>query len=567
MTEPSLATIERRHDLDALRATAMLLGIVLHGALAYLTIPFWPVPDDHTHISFDVIFTAIHGFRMPLFFVLSGFFTAMLWRKRGIRGTIKQRGKRILLPLAIFVIPIYIAMIGTFVALNAVENSGNVSMAGTDSIWSAAKNNDVEALAEHLNQVEDINATDPRHHLTALHWAALNGSLNAADWLVDRGADINAKIKDGSTPLTHAAFTGRPKIVELLIAHGADLNPVNTFRSTPLDAAMAEWGIVAWIAGTLELELGEQDVKAGQLAAIELLKAHGGKRNTELQLERHATKDDKGQALNLTQAYLKFTDWSGFHKGEIFGHLWFLWFLILLMVPFVMYAWLMDLMKWRGPPKWLVLSPALMLWLIPVTIVPQAFSGLRDPSFGPDTSITLFPLPHILLLYAVYFFFGVLYHDADDTEGKLGRYWWLTLPIALLVVYPVGVTLALEPEHKDVVATFSPDMIRPFSVVFQVVYAWMMITGSIGLFRKVASVENATVRYISDSSYWLYIAHLPLIFLAQGIAKPWDVHAWVKFVFVCVSVTVVLLVAYDWMIRYTWVGTMLNGKRERPAKA
>ena len=37
---------ERRHDLDALRAGAMLLGIVLHGALAYTGIPIWPTVDD-----------------------------------------------------------------------------------------------------------------------------------------------------------------------------------------------------------------------------------------------------------------------------------------------------------------------------------------------------------------------------------------------------------------------------------------------------------------------------------------------------------------------------------------
>ena len=44
---PPPATIPRRHDLDSLRAIAMLLGIGLHGALAYIPMPDagWPIHD------------------------------------------------------------------------------------------------------------------------------------------------------------------------------------------------------------------------------------------------------------------------------------------------------------------------------------------------------------------------------------------------------------------------------------------------------------------------------------------------------------------------------------------
>ena len=91
---------ERRHDLDALRSVAMLLGIVLHAALAYTGIPIWPTVDD-AWPPFMEINNIIHGFRMPLFFLLSGFFTAMLWKRRGLGGLLIHRVKRILLPLVV----------------------------------------------------------------------------------------------------------------------------------------------------------------------------------------------------------------------------------------------------------------------------------------------------------------------------------------------------------------------------------------------------------------------------------------------------------------------------------
>jgi hypothetical protein len=90
---------QRLHHLDALRAAAMLLGIVLHASLAYTGGP-WMVRDEG-HWTFAVANFAIHGFRMPLFFLLSGFFTALLWKRHGIGGMLRNRAARIALPLAI----------------------------------------------------------------------------------------------------------------------------------------------------------------------------------------------------------------------------------------------------------------------------------------------------------------------------------------------------------------------------------------------------------------------------------------------------------------------------------
>jgi len=77
----------------------MLLGIVLHASLAYTGGP-WIVRDEG-HGAFGGVFLAIHGFRMQLFFLLSGFFTALVWRRLGLAGLLRQRAARIALPLLI----------------------------------------------------------------------------------------------------------------------------------------------------------------------------------------------------------------------------------------------------------------------------------------------------------------------------------------------------------------------------------------------------------------------------------------------------------------------------------
>ncbi len=95
----------RFHDLDALRGFAMLLGILLHAGVFLVPVEFWPV---HEAYAFDTapeanvyawILSVIHGFRMPLFFLLSGFFSAMLWQSRGLDRLARHRLGRVGLPL------------------------------------------------------------------------------------------------------------------------------------------------------------------------------------------------------------------------------------------------------------------------------------------------------------------------------------------------------------------------------------------------------------------------------------------------------------------------------------
>ena len=45
MSVSTTAVYPRRHDLDALRAFAMLLGIALHGALSFMPVA-WPTSPD-----------------------------------------------------------------------------------------------------------------------------------------------------------------------------------------------------------------------------------------------------------------------------------------------------------------------------------------------------------------------------------------------------------------------------------------------------------------------------------------------------------------------------------------
>jgi glucan biosynthesis protein C len=99
--------LERIYGLDALRALTMYLGVILHSSIAYKAghhPRYWISDHDAKSYFFDVLYFWIHSFRMPLFFLLSGFFTVLLYRKIGSIEFIKNRFKRIGVPLLVCVI-------------------------------------------------------------------------------------------------------------------------------------------------------------------------------------------------------------------------------------------------------------------------------------------------------------------------------------------------------------------------------------------------------------------------------------------------------------------------------
>ncbi|MBL4649396.1 MAG: acyltransferase family protein [Aureispira sp.] len=99
---------ERIHSLDALRAIMMLLGVVFHSAISYCVYDqgrTWPLKDvGSTSLGIDYIVGYIHIFRMPIFFVVAGFFGALLFYERSPIFMLKNRVNRLLLPFIVFVI-------------------------------------------------------------------------------------------------------------------------------------------------------------------------------------------------------------------------------------------------------------------------------------------------------------------------------------------------------------------------------------------------------------------------------------------------------------------------------
>ena len=357
--------MKRLHDLDALRACAMLLGVLLHAV--FYTIPFryfrhhvlpgasnaWALPYFH-------LVQLAHGFRMPVFFLLSGFFCALLWQRRGLRGLLKNRILRIALPLLICI--------------------------------------------PTVRSMEYI--------------------LNLLDW--------------------------------------------------GYDATSAEW------AAAMVRDL---------------------------------------------------------------SNLWFLWQLLLLCGLLLIAARLG--LRFRHPLWWL---------LIPASWLPMALMDQTFLVFGPQTSVAVAVEGPVPGFYATFFFFGVFFYQRGF---EVRRRWMLAILPAVTLIYPLATGLLFVPARIR-------EASQPQASLLETAFAWLMCFGMMGLFHAIALRERPWVRLLADSAFWIYLMHELLMELLSGAIWARVNNPHLHYLLLVLIVTGILLVAWTREVRYSWIGTLLNGKRERP---
>ena len=105
--------------------------------------------------------------------------------------------------------------------------------------------------------------------MTALLFAARDGSLEATRALLDAGADLNAADANGMTPLLMAITNAQFPVAQMLVERGADVQAADWYGRTPLWAAVE--------ARNLDLRSGATDNGVDRAAAMRLIEAIAAK--------------------------------------------------------------------------------------------------------------------------------------------------------------------------------------------------------------------------------------------------------------------------------------------------
>jgi ankyrin repeat protein len=110
------------------------------------------------------------------------------------------------------------------------------SIFGNTALHLAAENRHTQLVEFLIDKGAEVNATT-KEGSTPLHLTALKGQGELAEVLLARGADVQAEDNNGNTPLHGTAFKGHTDVAELLLSKGADVNAKNKSGATPLGLA------------------------------------------------------------------------------------------------------------------------------------------------------------------------------------------------------------------------------------------------------------------------------------------------------------------------------------------
>jgi peptidoglycan/LPS O-acetylase OafA/YrhL len=91
---------------------------------------------------------------------------------------------------------------------------------------------------------------------------------------------------------------------------------------------------------------------------------------------------------------------------------------------------------------------------------------------------------------------------------------------------------------------------------------WLFIFGLMGLCIRFLDRPIPWIRYVSDSSYWAYLVHVPVLLLFQIAVAGTDWIPAIKAIVVFAASVGALLSSYHVLVRPTWVGCVLNGRRQ-----
>ena len=245
------------------------------------------------------------------------------------------------------------------------------------------------------------------------------------------------------------------------------------------------------------------------------------------------------------------------------SHLWFLYYLALITTLVLALRGLLGATgSWKD--AFARRADTVVAWLanssvsLVILAVPTAGALWFMSFWGMDTpDKSLFPHFPVLAIYSGFFVLGWMLSRQRELISRFTRLApqrWIVAGLGIAAILLLG-EIERDPGHPYHLAAH---------VAFALSYAltmWSLVFLTIGVFQRFCSWPNAFVRYVADSSYWMYLIHLPVVVWLQVAVAELPLHWSLKLAFISVMTIAVSLLSYDLFVRSTLIGWVLNGRR------
>lgn len=242
------------------------------------------------------------------------------------------------------------------------------------------------------------------------------------------------------------------------------------------------------------------------------------------------------------------------------AHLWFLFNLFgFCLVLGALFKYKIIQKRWTNE----VASVPFLLTMLPVLIIPATYS-VDTPFPAPEK---LYPELWSYGFYGVFFLVGAAIFKRPKVIDELynKRHTMLCIATCSYLTFYFLMPKSVSVDEVKLIIQQGAKITQGFELIGMVILqAFSSVYFSLLALcygKKLLDKHNVQTRYIADASYWLYIVHIPLLLVIQMPMLDWPIHAVLKFVIALIVTFGVGFVSYHFLVRNTWLGKWLNGRK------
>lgn len=230
-------------------------------------------------------------------------------------------------------------------------------------------------------------------------------------------------------------------------------------------------------------------------------------------------------------------------------HLWFLYYLLyfypaILAIQFA----LNKLPQFQNIVRSLFAKAFMSSWSILIFALPLFVLLAINGGWVPSASNFIPDFP-AMLVYFTFFLFGWFLYLMKSEIGRLKTHAWIHLGLGSILTAYLGTIESLIGTNQILLVSFISSLA-----------VWCLIFSITGLFIQHFSKADHRLTYLAESSYWLYIIHLPIVIWLVVALKGFEISTFIKAIVVLVLSHIILLISYEYAVRKTFIGRFLNGR-------
>ncbi len=519
---------ERDHALDATRAFALLLGVVFHAAWSFVPRAYSaPTIDRSANEAFAWFFYVAHTFRMQLFFLIAGFFARLLFERSGYKGFAIHRLKRIAMPLIVG----WFILVPTTIAAwmwGYNHDGANLTTVPMGSLFSSMFTDGK------LFVMRPDGGMFTFAHLWFLYyllWAyvvvlltrlLLVGIVPTSFRLRERADGVTAHIMNSGWSLLWLSAITAVLLCRMQGWFGVATASTSLVPNPLVLALYSGFLALGWLLHRQAWLLRTSGKRWRWQVAVALLiliplyfvfvpysdEVAGG---SEYPLLSPQQVQDWPQMISILQ--------SGASADEStdLGQLWNQ------ILPESTRDAILRLDEGATISQVFGVCRSLNKLIIQPTLWQDDGHATTSPlaTSGPFASMERTPVRNRRRLNAI--MQGALSGDPRDRPHDT----------AIKLAYSFGYSIAM----------------------------WLLVLGTLGAFQDKFPAHSPKWRYIADSSYWVYLVHIPVVPAIQVWISPWPLPSPIKFTFLLALTSLILFGTYHLFVRSTFIGRWLNGRK------